>query len=146
MRYIVWCEVCRADRHVRPESPHCDRCATGAALHWRHPDTAPVVPLTSFATTPTGDMSQDVALALTCTRCGGGSVSALFYRGPDAHVCRSCGAAYELVDPERDRRAGVDRRRRGDGSEGGAEWRSGEDRRHDAQRRPGTTSRTPAAA
>jgi hypothetical protein len=56
-------------------------------------------------------------------------VSALFYRGPDAHLCRSCGAAFELADPARDRRAGDDRRGRSNAGDGWAEWRSGADRR-----------------
>jgi hypothetical protein len=57
-----------------------------------------------------------------------------------------CGAAYQLADPARDRRTGVDRRRRGNGSDGWAEWRSGEDRRQDAPRTAGTARRTRAAA
>jgi hypothetical protein len=61
-------------------------------------------------------------------------------------VCRICGAGYELADPARDRRAGGDRRRRGNGSHGWAEWRSGEERRRDAPGRPETALNTPAAA
>jgi hypothetical protein len=87
-----------------------------------------------------------VGVALKCMRCGGAGVSSLFYRGPEAHVCRSCGAPFELLDPARDRRAGVDRRRRGNGSDGSADWRSGEDRRRDAPRAAGPPRRTPAAA
>jgi len=69
-----------------------------------------------------------VAVALKCTRCGAASVSSLFYKGPDAHVCRSCGAPFALADPGRDRRTGRERR---DARRGGrvAEWRTGIDRR-----------------
>jgi hypothetical protein len=65
------------------------------------------------------------------------SISALFYRGPDSHVCRVCGAPFELADPERDRRNGGDRRR-GNGIKGWAEWRSGEERRRGTRRAPAT--------
>ena len=84
-----------------------------------------------------------MGLALKCTRCGLASVSAMFYRGPDAHICRTCRAPFELADPARDRRAGDDRRTRGKPSHAWAEWRSGEERRRDAPR-PGTLSRTAA--
>ena len=57
------------------------------------------------------------------------SVSSLFYLGPDAHVCRACGAQFELLDPRRDRRGGGDRRHAGNGMDGWNDWRSGEDRR-----------------
>jgi hypothetical protein len=57
------------------------------------------------------------------------SVSALFYKGPDAHVCRVCHAPFTLADPERDRRDGRDRRRR-EALHDWADWRSGLDRRH----------------
>jgi len=69
-----------------------------------------------------------VGLALKCTRCGATSVSSLFYLGPDAHVCLVCNAPFELADPKRDRRDGVDRRRKAK-SRRSAEWRSGDDRR-----------------
>jgi hypothetical protein len=70
-----------------------------------------------------------VGVALRCTRCGATSVSSLFYLGTDAHVCRICNAPFELADPGRDRRRGRDRRTRGNGVDGWAEWRSGADRR-----------------
>jgi hypothetical protein len=70
-----------------------------------------------------------MGVALRCTRCGAASVSALFYRGPEAHVCRICNALFELADPGRERRSGGDRRGRGNGIHGWAEWRSGVDRR-----------------
>jgi hypothetical protein len=56
-------------------------------------------------------------------------VSSLFYLGPEAHVCRVCSSPFELLDPRRDRRSGRERRR-GNGIEGWADWRSGDDRRH----------------
>jgi hypothetical protein len=71
-----------------------------------------------------------VGLALRCTNCGAASVSSLFYLGPDAHVCRSCGAPFELADPAHDRRLGIDRRRYADDDAFAAsDWRSGFDRR-----------------
>jgi hypothetical protein len=69
-----------------------------------------------------------VGVVLKCTNCGAASVSSLFYLGPDAHVCRSCGALFELADPALDRRSGRERRRFEDDSFE-AEWRSGFDRR-----------------
>jgi hypothetical protein len=62
------------------------------------------------------------------TNCGSASVSSIFYLGPDAHVCRACGAPFELADPARDRRSGADRRR-GEDDSFAADWRSGFDRR-----------------
>jgi hypothetical protein len=69
----------------------------------------------------------------------------MFYRGVEAHICRVCRAPLELADPTRDRRAGGDRRARtrGNGVQGWAEWRSGEERRWDWPT-PGTLSRTAA--
>jgi hypothetical protein len=55
-------------------------------------------------------------------------MSSLFYLGPDAHVCRSCGAPFELADPAQDRRSGYERRSLAD-ERTEAEWRSGVDRR-----------------
>jgi hypothetical protein len=87
-----------------------------------------------------------VGLALKCTRCDAVSVSAMFYRGSDAHICRICRAPLELADPARDRRrAGADRRAavRPKPVEDWAEWRSGEERRR-GWSTPGTLSRTAA--
>jgi hypothetical protein len=70
-----------------------------------------------------------VGIVLRCTNCSAASLSSLFYLGPDAHVCRSCGAPFELADPAHDRRAGGDRRARDDDDFSDAEWRSGFDRR-----------------
>jgi hypothetical protein len=72
-------------------------------------------------------------------------VSSLFYRGPDAHVCQSCGARFELADPALDRRSGHDRRRRADAGVR-AEWRTGEDRRRVTGLDPKIRLPTPAAA
>ena len=69
-----------------------------------------------------------MSVALKCTRCGAASVSSLFYRGPDAHVCRLCDAPFELADPARERRLGFDRRGRNNRGDS-ADWRSGYDRR-----------------
>lgn len=69
-----------------------------------------------------------MSVALKCTRCGAASVSSLFYRGPDGHVCRLCDAPFELADPARERRLGLDRRAKND-RDGWADWRSGIDRR-----------------
>jgi hypothetical protein len=77
-----------------------------------------------------------VGVALRCTRCGATSVSSLFYLGTDAHVCRICNAPFELADPGRDRRRGRDRRTRGNGVDGWAEWRSGADRRGNPDLKP----------
>jgi hypothetical protein len=51
-----------------------------------------------------------VGIALRCTNCSAASVSSIFYLGTDAHVCRSCGAPFELADPAHDRRLGSERR------------------------------------
>jgi len=71
-----------------------------------------------------------VGIALRCTNCSSTSISSLFYLAPDAHVCRMCGAPFELADPAHDRRAGLDRRRFDDDPFGPADWRSGDDRRN----------------
>ena len=69
-------------------------------------------------------------IALSCTNCSAVSVSSFFYRGPDAHVCRACGAPFELADPAHDRRFGGERRMGEDDAEFAAsDWRSGFDRR-----------------
>jgi hypothetical protein len=73
-----------------------------------------------------------MGVALKCTRCGAASISSLFYRGPEAHVCRTCSAPLELLDPARDRRSGVDRRAHAGDPDGWADWRSGEERRQSA--------------
>jgi hypothetical protein len=86
-----------------------------------------------------------VGLALKCTSCGLGSVSSLFYRGPEAHVCSSCGARFELADPARDRRSGRDRRAREEAA-AWADWRSGEDRRRATSLDPKRRLHTPTAA
>ena len=70
-----------------------------------------------------------MGLALRCTNCNTASVSALFYLGPDAHVCRSCGAPFELLDPAHDRRLMHERRADVDDTFGANDWRSGFDRR-----------------
>jgi hypothetical protein len=70
-----------------------------------------------------------MGIALRCTNCSAAAVSSLFYLGPDAHVCRSCGASFELADPGQDRRAGRDRRSGDDDLFGPVDWRSGFDRR-----------------
>jgi hypothetical protein len=74
-----------------------------------------------------------VSVALKCTRCGAASVSSLFYRGPDAHVCRMCEAPFELADPTRERRMGLDRRAANARGEW-ADWRSGIERRRGVTR------------
>jgi hypothetical protein len=71
-------------------------------------------------------------------------VSSLFYLGADAHVCRNCGARFELADPVHDRRSGDERRALEDHS--WAEWRSGEDRRRATTLDPRARLRTPSAA
>jgi hypothetical protein len=91
--------------------------------------------------------TQSVGVTLRCTRCGTPSVSSLFYLGPDAHLCRSCGAPFELADPAHDRRSG--RERRGGPNDEAcafAEWRSGEDRRRAVSMDPGGRMQTPATA
>ncbi|HEX6715332.1 MAG TPA: hypothetical protein VF066_18215 [Thermoleophilaceae bacterium] len=70
-----------------------------------------------------------MGLVLKCTNCGAASVSSVFYLGPDVHVCRTCGAPFELADPAHDRRLGGDRRTVYDDSFGANDWRSGFDRR-----------------
>ena len=71
-----------------------------------------------------------VGLVLRCTNCNAASVSALFYLGPDAHVCRSCGAPFELADPAHDRRTGRERRSGYEDDDfAKSDWRSGFDRR-----------------
>jgi hypothetical protein len=72
-------------------------------------------------------------------------VSSLFYLGPDAHVCRSCGAPFELADPRHDRRTGADRRADDRHAAEWAEWRSGEDRRRARSLEPRRRLHTPAA-
>jgi hypothetical protein len=57
-------------------------------------------------------------------------VSSLFYTAPDVHVCRMCGAPFELADPAHDRRAGSDRRAIDEDAFGSADWRCGDDRRY----------------
>ena len=74
-----------------------------------------------------------MGVALKCTRCDTASVSSLFYLGEEAHVCKVCGAPFELANPAHDRRSGLDRRARARDAELDAEWRSGEDRRHAAR-------------
>jgi hypothetical protein len=69
-----------------------------------------------------------VGVALNCTQCGAASVSSLFYRGPETHVCQVCGGDLSLMDPARDRRRGADRRQSHDDVRW-VEWRSGEERR-----------------
>jgi hypothetical protein len=88
-----------------------------------------------------------VAIALRCTHCATTSVSSLFYLGPDAHVCRMCGALFELADPAHDRRSGRERRSLDDdGSFAVNDWRSGEDRRRAWTMDPRRRLRTPTAA
>jgi hypothetical protein len=87
-----------------------------------------------------------MGLALRCTNCGTASISGLFYLGPDAHVCRSCGAPFELADPCHDRRSGADRRADERNAAEWAEWRSGEERRRALTMDPRHKLRTPSAA
>src|SRR5215212_4574864 len=70
----------------------------------------PPGPHRGFGRTFFGAYDRLVSVALKCTRCGAASVSSLFYRGPDAHVCRMCNAPFELADPARERRMGFERR------------------------------------
>jgi hypothetical protein len=72
-------------------------------------------------------------------------VSSLFYFGPAAHVCRSCGAHFELADPRHDRRSGSDRRADKRNADEWAEWRSGEDRRRALSMEPRRRLSTPTA-
>jgi hypothetical protein len=87
-----------------------------------------------------------VGIALKCINCATTSVSSIFYLGPEAHVCRMCGAPFELADPAHDRRSGRDRRAVDDDSFALAEWRSGEDRRRAWTMDPRRRLRTPTAA
>jgi hypothetical protein len=87
-----------------------------------------------------------VGIVLKCSNCAASSVSSLFYRGPDAHVCRSCGAPFELADPRHDRRSGPDRRADDRNAAEWAEWRSGEERRRALSMEPRRRVRTPDAA
>jgi hypothetical protein len=87
-----------------------------------------------------------VGLALKCTNCAAASVSSLFYLGADAHVCRSCGAPFELADPALDRRSRGERRAPDDEDSAWAEWRSGEDRRRATTMDPRARLRTPSTA
>lgn len=74
-----------------------------------------------------------MSVALKCTRCGAAAVSSLFYRGPEAHVCRICAAPFELADPARERRMALDRR--AENARGAwADWRTGIDRRRSVTR------------
>ena len=83
---------------------------------------------------------------MRCTSCGAASVSSLFYLGPDAHVCRHCGADFELANPDHDRRSGRDRRADERNAQEWAEWRSGEERRRALSMEPRRRVRTPSAA
>lgn len=87
-----------------------------------------------------------MGLALKCTGCGAASVSSLFWMGREAHVCRVCGAPFELADPLRDRRSGADRRADERNADEWAEWRSGEERRRSLSLEPRRRLRTPSAA
>jgi hypothetical protein len=86
-----------------------------------------------------------VSVALKCTNCGAASVSSMFYLGPDAHVCRVCGAPFELADPAHDRRSGSDRRSTEDEDTAWEEWRTGEDRRRATSMDPRRRLVTPSA-
>jgi hypothetical protein len=87
-----------------------------------------------------------VGLALRCTNCGAASVSSMFWLGHDAHLCRACGAPFELADPTRDRRSGRDRRADEENIREWEEWRSGEERRRALSLEPRHRVRTPSAA
>jgi hypothetical protein len=87
-----------------------------------------------------------VGIALKCTDCGTASVSSLFYLGSEAHVCKLCGAPFELADDRHDRRTGADRRADERNAQDWAEWRSGEDRRRQLSMEPRRRLRTPSAA
>ena len=86
-----------------------------------------------------------MGVVLKCTRCGATGISSLFYLGPDAHACKSCGAPFELADPRHDRRSGGDRRVADEHAASWAEWRSGEDRRRASSLDPKRRLQTPAA-
>ena len=87
-----------------------------------------------------------MGVALKCTSCGTAAVSSLFYRGPASHVCKACGADFELANPIQDRRSGRDRRADEDNAREWAEWRSGEERRRALSMEPRRRLRTPSAA
>jgi hypothetical protein len=87
-----------------------------------------------------------VGLALRCTNCNAAAVSALFWRGLDEHVCKSCGAPFELADPRLDRRSGHDRRADDQHRAEWEEWRSGEERRRSLSLEPRRRLTTPSAA
>jgi len=87
-----------------------------------------------------------VGVVLKCINCGTASVSSLFYLGADAHVCKSCGAPFELANPAHDRRSGSERRADERNAEDWAEWRSGEERRRSLSLEPRRRLRTPSAA
>jgi hypothetical protein len=87
-----------------------------------------------------------MGLALECTNCRTASVSSIFYLGVDAHVCRSCGALFELADPALDRRSGDDRRADERNAADWEEWRSGEERRRMLSLEPRRRLQTPSAA
>jgi len=94
-----------------------------------------------------GEMGENpfpVSLALKCTNCHAASVSSLFYRGSGGHVCRSCGAPFELADPRHDRRSGHDRRADERNAAEWEEWRSGEERRRRLTLEPRHRLRTPS--
>ena len=87
-----------------------------------------------------------MGIALKCTNCSATSVSSIFYLGAEAHVCRRCGAPFELADSRHDRRSGADRRADERHAEEWAEWRSGEERRRALSMEPRRRLRTPSAA
>jgi hypothetical protein len=87
-----------------------------------------------------------MGLALRCTNCNATSVSTLFWRGYDAHLCRACGAPFELADPRLDRRSGEDRRADDRHAAEWEEWRSGEERRRSMTMELRHRLRTPSAA
>ncbi|MEA2497501.1 MAG: hypothetical protein QOJ29_5412 [Thermoleophilaceae bacterium] len=70
----------------------------------------------------------------------------MFYLGPEAHVCSTCGAPFELADSGRDRRSGADRRADEVHAREWAEWRSGEERRRALSMEPRRRLHTPSAA
>src|SRR5436190_8417860 len=89
---------------------------------------SPAAELRGFTTGASGTIRPPVGLVLKRTNCNTASITSMFYRGPDAHLCRACGTPFELSDPRHDRRSGVDRRA-AKPYDGIAEWRSGFDRR-----------------
>lgn len=87
-------------------------------------------PLT-FHDLPSWKYRVRVGLALRCTNCAAASVSSLFYLGAGAHICRHCGAPFDLADPALDRRKGGDRRDRdGEDAFADVDRRTGFDRRY----------------